>query len=71
MILGGNVENLGNIDGVNQWTSLNNTLKPIRSTILINIDESRGEEALIFDRWKVIKSKKISIDHPVYIIHNI
>lgn len=63
LVLGGNVENLGQIDGVDQWMSLINTLKPIRSTILINIDETRGEEALIFDRWKVVKSKMISMDH--------
>lgn len=68
LVLGGNVENLGKIDGVDQWTSLINMLEPVRSTVLINIDERRGEEALIFDRWKVVKSKKISIDHSVYII---
>jgi len=53
---GGNVDNLGKIDGVDQWRSLTNTLTPIRLTLLVNIDEKSGEEALIFNQWKVVKS---------------
>jgi hypothetical protein len=47
---------LGQIDGVNQWTSLTNTSEQMRSKILININEKIGEEALIFKQWKVVKS---------------
>lgn len=53
---GGNVDNLGKIDGVDQWRSLTNTLTPIRLTLLVNIDEKSGEEAFIFNQWKVVKS---------------
>ncbi|XP_060859382.1 arylsulfatase B-like isoform X1 [Metopolophium dirhodum] len=55
---GGNIEDLGKIDGVDQWKSLTDTLKQVRSKILINIDETRGEEALIFNQWKVVKSNR-------------
>jgi len=48
---------LGEIDGVDQWESLTETSKHMRSMVLINIDETRGEEALIFNHWKVVKSK--------------
>lgn len=29
----------------------------MRSMMLINIDETRGEKALVFNQWKVVKSK--------------
>lgn len=29
----------------------------MRSIVLINIDEIREEEALIFNQWKIVKSK--------------
>ncbi|XP_025194249.1 arylsulfatase B-like isoform X2 [Melanaphis sacchari] len=57
---GGNFENLGNIDGVDQWKSLTDTSEQIRSKVLINIDETRGEEAIIFNQWKVVKSNRTS-----------
>jgi len=56
-ILGGDFEDLGQIDGVDQWESLTETSKRMRSMVLINIDETSGEEALIFNHWKVVKSK--------------
>lgn len=55
---GGDFEDLGQIDGIDQWKSLIETSKPMRSIILINIDEIRGEEALILDQWKVVKSNE-------------
>jgi len=58
LFLGGDFDDLGKIDGVDQWKSLIETSKRMRSMILINIDETRGEEALIFNQWKVVKSKK-------------
>lgn len=58
LFLGGNFEDLGKIDGIDQWKSLTDTLKQVRSKVLINIDETSGEEALIFNQWKVVKSKK-------------
>lgn len=55
-MIGGNFGDLGQIDGVDQWKSLTETSKPTRSMVLINIDENRGEEALIFNQWKAVKS---------------
>ncbi|VVC41236.1 Alkaline-phosphatase-like, core domain,Alkaline phosphatase-like, alpha/beta/alpha,Sulfatase, N- [Cinara cedri] len=57
---GGNFEDLGQIDGIDQWKSLTETSKHMRSIILINIDEIRGEEALIFNQWKAVKSNRTS-----------
>lgn len=57
--LGGNFEDLGQIDGVDQWDSLTDTSKHTRTMVLINIDETRGEEALIFNQWKIVKSNKV------------
>ncbi|XP_060839029.1 arylsulfatase B-like [Rhopalosiphum padi] len=57
---GGNFDDLGQIDGVDQWESLTETSKRMRSMALINIDETRGEEALIFNHWKVVKSNRTS-----------
>jgi len=51
------LKDLGKIDGVDQWKSLTDTLEQVRSKVLINIDEKSGEEALIFNQWKVVKSK--------------
>lgn len=57
-ILGGNVHDLGTIDGFNQWTNfIDASTRPIRTIILVNIDEIRGEEALILNEWKIVKSK--------------
>lgn len=77
MFLGGNVEDLGHIDGIDQWKSLTETSKRMRSMMLINIDETRGEEALVFNQWKVVKSKHFFLiknrkhSNIVYIIHSI
>ncbi|VVC28693.1 Alkaline-phosphatase-like, core domain,Alkaline phosphatase-like, alpha/beta/alpha,Sulfatase, N- [Cinara cedri] len=57
---GGNLENLDSVDGINQWTSITDNLKQMRTSILINIDEVRGEKALIFNQWKVVKSNRTS-----------
>lgn len=54
---------MGQIDGIDQWKSLIETSKRMRSIILINIDEKRGEEALILDQWKVVKSKKFYLSN--------
>lgn len=55
-IAGGNTSDLGNIDGINQWPYLTDiTTKPPRKEILINIDEVKGEHAIIDGNWKVIK----------------
>ncbi|KAL6953788.1 N-acetylgalactosamine-4-sulfatase, partial [Sarracenia purpurea var. burkii] len=55
---GGNVSQLGHIDGVNQWDHLTKpNVKSPRKEILLNIDEVKGEEAIISGNWKFIKSK--------------
>ncbi|XP_050430569.1 arylsulfatase B-like isoform X2 [Adelges cooleyi] len=57
---GGDFIDLGQIDGIDQWNSLTESSKIMRSIALVNIDETRGEEALIFNQWKIVKSNKTS-----------
>lgn len=53
---GGNVSQLGHIDGINQWDYLTKSqVKSPRKEILLNIDEVKGEEAMIMGNWKLIK----------------
>lgn len=59
---GGNFYDLGTIDGFNQWSNfIDDSTRPIRTIILVNIDEIRGEEALILNEWKIVKSKILNV----------
>nr|CAD7398174.1 unnamed protein product [Timema poppensis] len=51
----GNVSDLGDVDGVDQWPNLaGNPGDSPRSELLLNIDSSRGMEALISGEWKLV-----------------
>lgn len=53
---GGNLEDLGSLDGVNQWNVLSNNELTERSGVLLNIDELLNNSALIGynGRYKVV-----------------
>ncbi|XP_073998030.1 arylsulfatase B-like [Rhodnius prolixus] len=51
---GGNLEDLGNIDGINQWYYfVNDTAEP-RNEILQNIDDIHGYSAMRFNEYKYV-----------------
>ncbi|XP_065217853.1 arylsulfatase B-like isoform X2 [Planococcus citri] len=53
---GGNVEKLGEIDGVNQWPYLTGERNSsARKEVLININEVTNDSAIIIDDWKYIR----------------
>lgn len=52
---GGNVSELGHIDGVNQWPYLSRGARHQREEILLNIDELAGTEAAIYKKYKLIR----------------
>jgi arylsulfatase B len=54
-IAGGNVSQLENIDGVDQWQSLSEDLASTRTAILHNIDDIYGNAALTVGTWKLVK----------------
>lgn len=50
---GGNVSNLGKVDGVSHWEFWKNSeVKPPRNRILVNINEVTNEKAFIMGKWK-------------------
>nr|CAD7427566.1 unnamed protein product [Timema monikensis] len=64
---GGNVSDLGDVDGVDQWPNLASIPGDSpRSELLLNIDSSRGMEALISDEWKLVVG---SFEDGVYDYH--
>ncbi|XP_029177436.1 arylsulfatase B-like [Nylanderia fulva] len=54
-IAGGNVKDLGEIDGVNQWCMLNGSLPSARDKILLNIDEISKTEGAIYKQFKLVR----------------
>lgn len=52
---GGNIHDLGEIDGIDQWKSLAHDLPAPRDRVLINIDERANSEAAILGRHKLVK----------------
>ncbi|CAH2062769.1 unnamed protein product, partial [Iphiclides podalirius] len=50
---GGNVRELGDIDGVNQWTALSEDLVSERKSIVHNIDDIYGSASITVDQWKL------------------
>lgn len=47
IVLGGNVNDLGQIDGINQWDTLIQDAPTQRKNILLNIDEFENTSAYI------------------------
>lgn len=52
---GGNVMELGDIDGIDHWPYLSNDDKPPRKSLLLNIDELSRTEAAINKRYKLVR----------------
>lgn len=54
-IAGGDVRDLGEIDGVDQWCMLNGSLPSARDKILLNIDEISKTEGAIYKQFKLLR----------------
>ncbi|KAL6419849.1 hypothetical protein ACFW04_011150 [Cataglyphis niger] len=54
-IAGGDVRDLGEIDGVNQWCMLNDSFPSARDRLLLNIDEVSKTEGAIYKQFKLIR----------------
>lgn len=56
VISGGNVKDLGKIDGINQWPALTESKTFKRTTLLLNIDEIYNSSAIIGEdgRYKLV-----------------
>lgn len=63
---GGQPEDLENQDGIDQWTSLLSSTPGERDTILVNINDLHKTEAVIKNKWKLVKSNskqmRINVD---------
>lgn len=54
---GGDLIDLGEIDGVNQWQILSENRGTGREILLLNIDEVYKTEAAIYSRFKLLRGK--------------
>lgn len=54
-VAGGDVRDLGEIDGVNQWCMLNDSLPSARDRLLLNIDEVSKTEGAIYKQFKLLR----------------
>ena len=54
VLLGGDIDQLGEIDGINQWESLVNDKKGPRTETVLNIDQQSQTAAYWKDGWKLI-----------------
>ena len=55
-LAGGNLSSVTFLDGIDQWSTLQNMTPNQRNEILLNIDDVRWEnEALREGSWKIIK----------------
>lgn len=52
---GGDIEYLGDIDGINAWEALSENLPSNRTSVLHNIDDIYGNAALTMGDWKIVK----------------
>lgn len=52
---GGNLNNLNNFDGVDQWNTIKRGRRTKRNNILLNIDNRIGDEAAIIGKYKLLK----------------
>jgi len=51
----GDLRDLGEIDGVNQWRMLNNGYPIVRDRLLLNIDEVSRTEGAIYKQYKLLR----------------
>ncbi|KAF2881888.1 hypothetical protein ILUMI_24269 [Ignelater luminosus] len=65
---GGNIENLGPMDGINQWQLLTENARSKRSEVLLHLDEVRFTAGYISDygRYKLINGSTLSEDYDLY-----
>jgi arylsulfatase A-like enzyme len=56
---GGDLRDLGPIDGVNQWDVLSIGTGNVRDRLLLNIDEVTKTEAAIYQRFKLVRGTKL------------
>jgi len=65
LFLGGRVEDLPNIDGVNQWPSLVSNFPSPRKRVLLNIDEALQVASLRIDtpkyQWKLVLGEFLTL----------
>lgn len=54
-IAGGDVRDLGEIDGIDQWCMLNGSLPSARDRLLLNIDEVSKTEGAIYKQFKLLR----------------
>ncbi|XP_012275486.1 arylsulfatase B [Orussus abietinus] len=52
---GGDLKDLGDIDGINQWPALGEDCPPTRDSLLLNVDEVSKTEGAIHGRYKIIR----------------
>lgn len=60
MFVGGNISDLGVIDGTSMWESFVNIKKSPRNLMLHNIDDITGFSAIRDEQFKYIKGKYYS-----------
>ncbi|CAH1403406.1 unnamed protein product [Nezara viridula] len=66
---GGQPEDLGSQDGINQWASLLSSSPGTRDMILLNINDADQTEAVIKNKWKLIKNhdpQLMQINNDIY-----
>lgn len=51
----GDLNDLGEIDGMNQWHVLNNASPAVREKLLLNIDEVSKTEGAIYRQYKLLR----------------
>lgn len=56
-LAGGDIANLGPIDGVDQWESISKGTRGPRNTLLLNIDENERSSGAIKGRFKYLTGK--------------
>ena len=56
---GGNLRDLGDIDGVDQWPVLSEGRGYARESIVLNIDEVTKTEGAIYNRYKLVRGNDL------------
>ena len=56
---GGNLRDLGDIDGVDQWPVLSEGRGYARESIVLNIDEVTRTEGAIYNRYKLVRGNDL------------
>lgn len=54
-LAGGNISEIADIDGIDQWSTISKAEKTKRESLLINIDEVLGPQAAIIENYKLVR----------------